>query len=150
MREPARLISAGAAVVAALVLVLMFIPVSMWRHPVNDAVYKGFDPNLIYVSATGPTKVPSTVSVSPGTLTIESAAGSHPTVHLVTTPVSLSASFDVQITAAPPGSVPLRIGLWSPENATGYFVVFDRNGGNVMRLTWSTLKITWYGRPITY
>jgi len=130
---PARLISAGAAVVAALVLVLMFIPVSMWRHPVNDAVYKGFDPNLIYVSATGPTKVPGTVSVSPNSLTIESAAGSHPTVHLVTTPVSFSASFDVQITAAPAGSVPLRIGLWSPENGTGYFVVFDRNGGNVMR-----------------
>jgi len=128
-----RLIPIGAAVVAAVVLVLILIPVSTWRHPVNDAVYKGFDPNLIYMSATGPTKVPGIIVVSRDTLTIESAAGSHPTVHLVTTPASFTASIDVQITAASPGSVPLRIGLWSPENGTGYFVVFDRSGGNVMR-----------------
>jgi hypothetical protein len=128
-----RVISAGALVVAALVLGLMLIPVSTWRHPVNDAVYTGFDSNLIYVSATGPTKVPGAVIVAPDTLTIESVAGSHPMVHLVTTPVSFSASFDVQITAAPTGSVPLRIGLWSPENGTGYFVVFDRTAGNTMR-----------------
>jgi hypothetical protein len=130
---PTILISVGAAVLAALILCLMLIPVSVWRHPVNDAVYKGFDPNLIFVSPTGPTKVPGAVTVSPDTLTLDAAAGSHPTVHLLTTPLSFSASFDVVVTAAPPGSVPLRIGLWSPENGTGYFLLFDRDGGHVIR-----------------
>ena len=123
----------GAAVLAALILGLMLIPVSLWRHPADDAVYKGFDSNLIYISPTGPTKVPGVVTVSADTLSLEAAPGSHPTVHLLTTPLSFAASFDVVVAAAPPGSVPLRIGLWSPENATGYFIQFDRAGGNVIR-----------------
>jgi len=127
------LISVGATVLAALILCLMLIPVSVWRHPANDAIYEGFDPNLIYVSPTGPTKVPGVVTVSPDTLTLEAAPGSHPTVHLLTTPLSFSASFDVMVASAPDGSVPLRVGLWNPENATGYFVLFDRAGGNVIR-----------------
>jgi len=126
-------ISAAAVVLAIAVVGLMLVPVSVWRHPANDAVYKGFDPNLIFVSLAGPTKVPGVVTVSNDTLTMDAATGSHPTVHLVTTPLSFSASFDVEVKAAPAGSAPLRIGLWSPENGSGYFLLFDSEGGTIIR-----------------
>lgn len=39
-----------APLLALLMLVLMLIPADFWDEPQNDAVYEGFDPNLLYVS----------------------------------------------------------------------------------------------------
>src|SRR5713101_1236749 len=127
------LISGAAMLLAALIVGLIAIPVSVWRHPLIDAIYRGFDPNLIFVSATGPSNASGKVTVTPSALTIIAAAGSHPTVHLVTTPLSFLVAFDVEIDSADPRSVPLRVGVWSPETRAGYFLVFDRDGGNVLR-----------------
>ena len=127
-----RVVAAAAVVVAIAIVALIATPSGVWRHPANDGVYKGFDPNLIFVSAKGPSTKPGDVVVSPDSLTIAAVAGSQPTVHLVTTPLSFSAAFDVTVMAETPDSVPLRIALWSPEAAAGYYLVFDP-AGNVIR-----------------
>ncbi|HXC76400.1 MAG TPA: hypothetical protein VNU19_05055 [Candidatus Acidoferrum sp.] len=127
-----RLVAGAAVVVAIAIVALIATPSGVWRHPANDGVYKGFDPNLIFVSAKGPSTNPGDVVVSPNSLTIATAADSQPTVHLVTTPLSFSAAFDVTVMAETPDSVPLRIALWSPEASAGYYLVFDP-AGNVIR-----------------
>jgi hypothetical protein len=125
-------ISAAVVVLAIAIVGLVATPAAVWHHPANDAVYKGFDPNLMYVSLTGPSTNRGDIAFTPDSLMLGAAAGSHPTVHLVTTPLSFAAAFDVAVMAATPDSVPLRIGLWSPATAAGYFLVFDPIG-NVVR-----------------
>src|SRR5438093_1311236 len=48
---------------AAIILGLTVIPGEVWHAPANDAFYRGFDPNLIYVSASGGTVHVSTNSI---------------------------------------------------------------------------------------
>jgi hypothetical protein len=120
-----RLVAAVSVVLAAGIVVLTLIPASVWRHPTTDALYRGFDRHLIYVSPTGPAEQSGDIKVSASSLTIAAKPGSHPTVHLVTTPLSYSASFDAKVVAESPGSTPLRIELWSPATAAGYVLLFD-------------------------
>jgi hypothetical protein len=132
--SPGALISATAVLLAALIVALVLTPAGLWRHPATDAIYKGFDSNLLYISPTGPSTKAGVIKVSSDALTISATAQSHPTVHLLTTPLSFSTAFDVEIIAEPRGTVPLRIELWSPETGAGYFLLFDRDGGNVIRV----------------
>ena len=118
--------------VAVLIVGLTLVPVATWRHPSTDAVYNGFDPNLMFVSAQGPGTKAGAVDMSSATLTMGASDGAHPTADLVTTPLSFSASFDATVVAAPAHSVPIRIGLWSPETAAGYFMRFDPDLGNAV------------------
>lgn len=131
----ASLVSWFAISLAAGIVVLTLIPAAVWRHPANDAVYRGFDPNLIYVSQTGPAPRSGVVDVSTGSLTITANPGSHPTVHLVTTPLSYLASFDIEISRESAGSIPLRIEVWSPATAAGYRLVFDSEGDVIREQT---------------
>jgi hypothetical protein len=48
-----RLLPFAAVLVALLMLALMLVPASVWHSPENDAVYRGFDRNLIYVDEGG-------------------------------------------------------------------------------------------------
>ena len=123
--------AAIAVLLAAGIVILTVIPASVWRHPATDAVYRGFDRNLIYVSPTGPAPNAGAIKVSQDSLSISTTPGSHPTVHLVTTPLSYSASFDAKVVAESPGSTPLRIELWSPATAAGYVLVFDADGNQI-------------------
>jgi hypothetical protein len=120
-----------ALLLAAGILALTLIPASVWRHPATDAVYRGFDRNLIYVSPSGPAPQSGEINVSRDTLSIAAKPGSHPTVHLITTPLSYSTSFDAKVVADSPGSTPLRIELWSPAAAAGYALVFDADGNQI-------------------
>jgi hypothetical protein len=121
-----------AVVLAALIAVLILIPSSVWHQPATDAVYRGFDPNLMYISPTGPAPEPGVVTVSNNELSIVAKSNSHPTVHLLTTPLSFSAVLDAVVVTAPAQSVPLQIELWSAESSAGYSLVFDPKG-NVIR-----------------
>jgi Gpi18-like mannosyltransferase len=129
---PVTLLSALAVVLAVLIVALILVPVHVWRQPAVDAVYSGFDPNLMYVSPSGPAPKAGDVVMSPNELRIVAVPDSHPTVDLVTTPLSFSTSFDVEIAAEPAGSVPLRVELWSPENGAAYVVLFAPSGGDVI------------------
>src|SRR5260370_30335896 len=125
-------ISAAAVVLAALIAALILLPSGVWHQPATDAVYRGFDPNLMYISPTGPASAAGVVSVSNNELAITAKSNSHPTVHLLTTPLSFSAALDAVVLTAPAQSVPLQIELWSAENGSGYALVFDPKG-NVIR-----------------
>lgn len=127
-----RIVTVAAVALTLAIVALIATPAGVWRHPTNDSVYTGFDPNLTFVSLTGPSSQPGNVAFSQDQLTIAAAPGSHPTVHLITTPLSYSAAFDVNVISDSPDSVPLSMGLWSPATGAGYYLVFDPNG-NIIR-----------------
>ena len=68
-----RVIAAAAVVLAIAIVGLVATPAGVWRHPANDGVYKGFDPNLMFVSPAGPSTQEGEVGVSPDSLTIAAA-----------------------------------------------------------------------------
>src|SRR5438067_3203760 len=81
---------------ALLMVALTLTPASVWRSPVNDAEYHGFDSNLIYVDRGGS----GTVTVSHDSIDIAASPGSNPTVNLATSLMpELNASADVAILA---------------------------------------------------
>ena len=105
---------------ALLMLGLTLIPGEVWHAPANDAVYRGFDSNLVYVSASG-----GTVYVSTNRIDIVEPPASKPTVNLATALLpKLASSVDVAILEDTGADQPLRIGVWSPWTLAGYFVVF--------------------------
>lgn len=118
---------------ALLIIGANLIPVRAWKQPAVAASYSGFDPSLIYVSSLGDGLVPGHVAVTQHELNIAAPVGSHPVVHLITTPVSYTASFAVTVLAESGQVIPLRIGLWSPTNHAGFFIVLDAQSGNVIR-----------------
>lgn len=126
---------AFALLIAGAIVALTLTPSSVWRHPTNDATYRGFDPNLMFVSLKGPAPNSGDVTVGPNTLTITAKPDSHPTVHLLTTPLTYSASFDAQVTSESPASTPLRIEVWSPATLAGYVLLFDANGDVIREQT---------------
>jgi hypothetical protein len=126
-------VTAASILLAVLIICLIAVPASTWRHPALDAQYNGFDANLLYVAPSGPTAVPGTVNVAQDQITITAVPKSHPTVHLLTTPLTFTASFDVAISSTSLNSVPLRIGLWSPSAGAGYFLLFDGTNGDSIR-----------------
>lgn len=131
-----RAILLGGAIFLSLAIVgLVATPVSVWNHGTIDDRYSGFDRNLIFMSPAGPAKVAGTVDVNTTNLSITAVPGSHPTVHLITTPLSFSARFDVQIVSESAGSSPLRVGFWSPETRAGQFLIFDGNTNSSIRET---------------
>jgi len=113
---------------ATVIVALIIVPVRVWHQPATDAVYKGFDPNLMFISLKGPAPNAGQVNVTNHELAILAVTDSHPTVHLLTTPLSFSTSFDAEIVAGSPPTVPLRVEVWSPETNAGYALVFDGDG----------------------
>jgi len=78
-------------------LALTLVPAEVWHSPTNDAVYQGFDPNLIFVSKKGNAPSEGIVQISPQSLKFIALPGSQPTVHFVTTPLSFRAVMSVRI-----------------------------------------------------
>ena len=115
-----------AAVLAALaMLALMLAPASVWHSPENDAVYWGFDRNLIYADERGYALADGDIDISPESLQFTALPNSRPTVHLATTPFELlQAAMDVRVLESEPGGTPLRIGIWSPRAGSGYLLEF--------------------------
>jgi hypothetical protein len=115
-------------VAAIAILGLTALPAAAWHHPAVDTRITAVDPNLIYTSR------PDAVSSSMVTI---SATGrfAQPEVSVVTlvaTPMqAFETSFDVSLRPADPGNVPLRVGIWSPWTATGYFLQFLSTGNAV-------------------
>jgi hypothetical protein len=127
-----KLVAPAVGILALAILGVILIPAGVWHQPAIDAVYKGFDPNLVFVSPSGPDKVSGDITMSSDELTIAARPGSHPTVHLLTAPLSFTASFDAEILSEPTSSIPLQIEVWSPATSAGYFIVFDHDAGNVL------------------
>src|SRR5205814_1463267 len=114
------------------IVVLMLVPASLWRHPADDASYSGFDSNLMYTSGG--------VAVSPNTLTLEPKPRSDAVAHLITTPISYTATFDVAVASESADSIPLRIEVWSPATNAGYRLVFSAAGDELREQTVTSAK----------
>ena len=103
-------------------LVLTFTPAEVWRAPVNDAVYTGFDPNLMYASSGGGGRV----DITQGSTKLSAKPGSNPSINLATTPLSkLTTALTIEVAPSQDTAAPFRIGIWSPRSQAGYFVVFE-------------------------
>jgi hypothetical protein len=108
-------------VLALLMLGFTLTPAEVWSAPVNDAVYSGFDRNLIYANRGGG----GAVDASASSIDLTAGPASVPSVILATTPLpKLSASVDAVVLDNTGGGEPLRIGVWSPWTGAGQFVVF--------------------------
>jgi len=113
--------------VTALAMVgLVALPARTWRGAETGRVYQGFDRNLISVSEeTFRASNPGVVQVSNSAIRITTVSSSRPAVHLVTTSLSqFRAEMDIVILDNPAGTEPLRLGIWSPRSASGFFLVF--------------------------
>ncbi len=123
----------GPLVLAALILILMIIPAEYWRHPVDDAAYQGFDPYLIYLDRKGGAPSSGLVDVTPKDLVLTALPNSRPTVTLATTPLArLKTEMHVRIVDGGPGTVPFRLGVWSPNTRSGQFLVFGPPPSNLV------------------
>ncbi|MGH2405163.1 MAG: hypothetical protein ACRDGN_11960 [bacterium] len=119
-----RVLAWAVPLTALAMLALMLVPAETWRQPADDAVYYGFDPNLMYVNTRGGAPSEGVVSVLPQSLELTALPDSRPTVHLVTSPLNFRAAMNVRVLEAGAATIPLRIDLWSPRNGSGYMVEF--------------------------
>jgi hypothetical protein len=114
---------------ALLMLALTVTPAEVWNAPANDAIYNGFDPNLVYV-AKGDS---ADVKVSPTSIVFNALPSSFPEVILATTPVQrFITSVDVTVNETQDALTPFRIGLWSPWSNAGSYVVFGPAPDNMI------------------
>lgn len=118
---------------ALIMLGLMIVPAEVWHFPVEDAVYRGFDPNLIYQDEKGYAPCQGIIKAAPESIIFTALPNSHPTIHLITTPLkSFTVSMNVRILQNQPGTIPLRIDVWSARTASGYFLEFGPSPSNVI------------------
>src|SRR5438132_4482776 len=97
-------------------LAITLLPGEIWRAPNNDAVYHGFDRNLVYTTGN--------VEVSQDAVDAVAPPGAVSIVNLATTlRRRLAASFEVSVFDNS-AVQPFRIGVWSPWTRSVYFVVF--------------------------
>jgi len=119
-------------VVAVAALVVILLPASLWKSPANDAVYKGFDSNLL-VTNTGGAKV----SISHSEIDLAAPRSGQPTVNLATSLLpKLSATVMVTVVSNAEAAEPFRIGVWSPWVSSGLFVVFGPPPDDAIELLW--------------
>lgn len=125
------LLALGPPAVAVLLVALMAVPASAWRNPQVDVVYRGFDSRLIFTKESGPRPAAGKIALEGETLFVTALPDSQPVAHFATTPLDrMEAEMEVRISASAPGTVPLRIGIWSPRSRSGYFLRFGPEPGN--------------------
>jgi len=106
-------------------LAITAVPAQVWRAPVNDAVYAGFDPYLDYSVAGGAGSVQTTMD------SVDMTAPA--SINLATTLLpKLSAAIDVVVQDAGDATQPVRVGLWSPWTDAAQFVVFGPSPQNLI------------------
>lgn len=129
-------------IVASALLALMLIPGQIWHQPANDALYHGFDPNLLYINETGYGASKGTIAVFPNLISITTQPSSQPTIHLVTSTLSFNATIDVIILRNGQLTLPLELGIWTPRGGSGFYVDFGSPPWNYVRT-----RTVIYGSP---
>jgi hypothetical protein len=95
-------------------VIVVLTPVDAWRQPYTDAVYHGFDPNLIYLGAEGNDAHEAVVGTSGESLRLTPFPGTTSTVHLLAADRDFRTDMDITVRGAPSDSKPLRIVVWRP------------------------------------
>ncbi len=136
-------------VVAVAVLVLMLLPASVWKAPAVDAVYSGFDRNLMFSTGGG-----GAVSVTRAQVDLKARAGSRPEMSFGTTLEPLARyAMTVAILDNSGAAEPLRVGVWSPWTASGFFIVFGPAPDNAISaelLTHGSLTTTLVDADVSF
>jgi hypothetical protein len=113
--------------VAVGVLLLTIVPAEVWNHPGIDQAYSGFDMNLIYASN------PNSTHISPQSIEFDAAAGVQPAVNIVTTSIArFDTDLRVTLGRVTSTGTTVRVGVWSPWTAGGFFIVFDGQAHQVI------------------
>lgn len=121
--------------VATAIAVVSLIPAEIWAQPAVDQEYRDFDPNLVYASGGSL----GSVQVTGAALTLNAQPHGTSAVTLLTTPLQrVVVAFDVTIEESLGTATPLRIGVWSPLNGDGYFVVFGVRPPNAITIDGTT------------
>ena len=116
-----RLLVWVAPALALPMLSLLLTPAGVWKAPATDAVYRGFDSNLVYTNDGGG----GSVEISANSIDVNAAANSNPSANLATTLLQkLTAEFDIVVNSNNQVGQPLRVGVWSPWTGDGYLLVF--------------------------
>ncbi len=114
----ARVARIGLAIVASAMVLTVLIPAELWRGPMYDATHTEFDPVLMASDEEGQGVARGSIEFAPESLLLSALPGSNPNVHLLTTPLSYEAVFNVRVIEAESGAVPLIVSMWAPfENA---------------------------------
>lgn len=115
--------------IAAGMLALTLTPAGVWHAPAVDAVYNGFDSNLLYTSVAGK----GSAAVSKTQVDLTAATGSLATANLATTLMpKLDAAVDVTVMENSTGADAFRIGFWSPWTESGRFLAFGPAPSNAV------------------
>ncbi len=120
-----RLAQVALPVLAAAMLLTIFLPAELWRSPEVDGSYQGFDPVLMYMDPAGNGDASGSIDITEGSLALSALPGSEPTVHLATSPLSYTSSFVAVISKADPGSMPLSVSAWAPYANLSFSIVFE-------------------------
>jgi hypothetical protein len=111
-------------VLALLVVGLVAIPISVWHQPSYDALYSGFDSNLISVDPRGGGSSAGFIQTSPGSVELTAVPSSQPTVNLLSSQMDFRMAFDLRVNDNPVGTSPLQISVWNPREDTRYLLDF--------------------------
>jgi hypothetical protein len=111
---------------AAAAVALVATPARVWRQPVADATYRGFDAPLISTRQLGAdATLPGIIAISPEELRVIAPPDSLPTAHLFTTPLDrFQADLEATVLRTAPAGNPLAISLWNARRASGVTLVF--------------------------
>jgi hypothetical protein len=117
--------------IALSLLVLTLVPAEFWQQPAVDAIYQGFDFNLLYIDEKGYATAKGIIEISNSSLKLTALPFSNPTVHLLTTPMQrFRAEMDIRIIDAGRNAIPLRLDIWSPRSAVSYSLIFTSSNSS--------------------
>ncbi|HXG36419.1 MAG TPA: hypothetical protein VNL15_05570, partial [Dehalococcoidia bacterium] len=120
-----RLLFYSALLLAATMLALMLVPAKFWKQAEDGGTYEGFDPNLVYTQPKSSGALnEGEIKVTDSQLNLIALPASEPFAHLLTTPMSFDASMNLVVGENSEDSDPLRIGIWSVRNGSGYYLNF--------------------------
>lgn len=124
------------ATVAVSILGLMLIPQNAWHHAANNAVYLGFDRNLMYANPTGGGTTSGTVSIDRSSIQMYAPPGAHPTVDVLSSDLDFTVNCDLIINRTDAAQVnPLTLKVWTPRETAALVLQFGPGPANIMSAT---------------
>jgi hypothetical protein len=117
---------------------ILLMPPTLWSQSTAEALYRGFDRNLVYSDRQGAGKVNGIVDVSHSRIGIVAIPNSNPTVHLLSSPRDFRVGLDFSVLDNGGGATPLRLKIWSPRKAATYSIEFGAPPRNVVTASATT------------
>lgn len=114
----------GALVLASVAVVLMVLPVDFWQRPAYDAIYYGFDPNLVYRAGRSSLPGSGHVEIGPQGMRLVALPGSDPLAYPVASSVDYQVALRATVHRAEADTEPLVLGFWQARGSLAYLVRF--------------------------